>query len=109
MTHLRMIEYEVREEDQIKGWPRACVGAIIACHCCVRMGGIRQLCAEERIDGVPPDIPQHTYGTAPRGLDVLHDVVGQIVDERPVWVIRQDHLSRAALRRDDSWQATACA
>lgn len=128
MTHLRVIEYEVREKDQVEGWPRACVWAIIAC-LCARVGGIRQQCAEERIDGVPPDIPQHRYGTAPRGLNILHDVVGQIVDERLVRVIRQDHLlyayiyvtianggdafgthlSRAALRRHDSWQATACA
>lgn len=87
-----MVKDEVREEDQVKGCPRACV---CVCVCaCVGIGcsssssSIWPQREEERLDGMPPHVAQHTHSAAPRGLDVLRDVKGYIIHQSFVRVIR---------------------
>jgi hypothetical protein len=89
VAHLRMIKDKVREQDQIE----ACTRRTCVWHWQQRV--------EERINGRSPHVPQHAAhgsggrtGTAGRRLDVqvLRYVVGQIVEERLVRVIRKDHL-----------------
>jgi len=89
VAHLRMIKDKVREEDQIEACRRTGVGIGVD----VWFGrGFWQQRAEERIDERSPYVSQDAYGGAQRGLDVLLYVVGQIVEERLVGVIREDHL-----------------
>jgi hypothetical protein len=49
-----------------------------------------------------PDVSHHIYCTTSRELDVLLDVEDQVVDERLVWIIREDDLHNQAER--DGWR-----
>jgi hypothetical protein len=93
VAHLRMIKDKIREEYQIEARTRTCVRVGVR----VVRGGFREQRGEERINGRTPYVPQHAHGVrvrARRGLYVLRYVVRQIIEERLVRVIREDHLRK---------------
>ena len=98
VAHLRVIEDKVREDDQIEA---CCTRTRLGVH----LGGsVRpwQQRIEERTDRISPHIPHHAaHSVRVRGrrreqlpdVQVLRDVIRQVIQERLVRVIREDHLS----------------
>ena len=96
VAHLRVIEDKVREDDQIEA---CCTRTRLGVH----LGGsVRpwQQRIEERTDRISPHIPHHAaHSVRVRGreqlpdVQVLRDIIRQVIQERLVRVIREDHLS----------------
>ena len=96
VAHLGVIEDKVREDDQIEA---CCTRTRLGVH----LGGsVRpwQQRIEERTDRISPHIPHHAaHSVRVRGreqlpdVQVLRDVIRQVIQERLVRVIREDHLS----------------